>query len=200
VNLALLALIRRTTSGVEPPSGSVYFGGTPPLGVQPYENSQRAHFHRTSADDLEAQNTSVVDCRSICAPYHPACSDQTSQALFRGTADKTSLALGFVGRLRHGRVDRLLRQIKIAFASPVPADLVILTVFGHCPYSATRTAVGACYRSECIGGCGKAIPPTAPVRCARDRSAGAQYSGGCPSGRVFHRRCTHNHWSGYFRT
>jgi hypothetical protein len=113
--------------------------------MQPDENSQRAQFYRTGRDEIEAKNTAEMYCRSICAPYHSPGSDQASQTLFRGNAEKRFLALAFLDRLSYGRVHRLLRQVKIAFATAVPADIVNLRVFFHSVYNVTKTVFSARY-------------------------------------------------------
>ncbi len=152
---------------------SVYFRGPTPLGMQPDKDSQRADFYRTSRNQLQAQNTSIVDGRRVCAPYHPAGSDQASQALFRGDAEQMSpAALGFLGRLRHCRIHRLLGHIKIAFAPPVPASILDLMIFGHFTYSDMRRVLthvtevcvecGPAFRGElCTFNTAAAAPPVA---------------------------------------
>jgi hypothetical protein len=176
---------------------SAHFHGAAPLGVQPDENSQRGNFHRSLTNKIEAPDTREVLGRHIDPPYYPARGDQTSEALFRGNADKSrppALALRSLGGLGHGRIYRLLRQVKIGFASAIPAHISGLMIFGHCKHNDTRVSWAHVTEVWCNGLVGypfllgfKVIQPF-------------QYSGGCPSGRVFHRRCTHSHWSGYFRT
>jgi hypothetical protein len=122
-----------------------YFRGAPPFGVQPDEDSQGADFDRSRRDKVDAQDSGEMYGRSVGPPYHSASSDQASQPLFRGNAEKRSLVLGFMGRLRHRRVHRLLRDIKIAFAAAVPADILNLREFFHSAYSATKKAFGARY-------------------------------------------------------
>src|SRR5580658_7504168 len=104
--------------------GLAYFGGAPPFGVQPDEDSQGADFDRSRRDQVDAQDSGEMYGRTVCPPYHSASSDQASQPLFRSNAEKRTLVLGFVGRLGHRSVHRLLRNIKIAFAAAVPADIL----------------------------------------------------------------------------
>ncbi len=175
--------------------GSTHLRGAAPLGVQPNENSQRGNFDRSLANKIEAQDTREVLGRHIGSPNYASRGDQASDALFGGNAEERSpLVLGLAGGLGHGRVYWLLRQVKIGFASAVPAHISGLMIFGHCTHNDTRVSSPHVTEVWCNGLVGylsilgfKVIQPF-------------QYSGGCPSGRVFHRRCTHSHWSGYLRT
>jgi hypothetical protein len=56
-----------------------------------------------------------------------------------------------------------------------------LMICGHCTHSDMRTVL-----THVTEVCEYWL-------CLRRRAVHVQYSGGCPSGRVFHRRCTHNH-------
>src|SRR5579864_7952030 len=125
---------------------SVHFGGTAPLGVEPDENAEGAYFYGARPNHVEIDDAAVMDCRNVCAPYQPARSDQTAQAHFgRDGNERPGLAFSFTARLRHRRIDRLLRQVEIALPAPIPAHIVSLLIFRHCRYSAMRTALGARY-------------------------------------------------------
>ena len=114
--------------------------------------------------------------------------------LFRGDAEKRFVALAFLARLSHGRVDWLLRHVKIAFAAAVPVDLINLRVIFHSTHNVTKMVFVQVTEVYVLAG------PSILFSNRFEINLRVQYSGGCPSGRVFHRRCTHNHWSGYFRT
>src|SRR5579864_1429859 len=86
--------------------------------------------------------------RHICAPNQSPGSDQASKTLFRGNAEKGLTTLALLGRLcRDGRVDWLLRQVKIALAAAIPIDLINLRVIFHSPYNVMKKVFSAGYRS-----------------------------------------------------
>jgi hypothetical protein len=60
-------------------------------------------------------------------------------------------ALAFLSGLSHRRIDRLLRNVKIAFAAAVPVDLVNLRVIFHSPYNVMKMVFSAGYRSASSG-------------------------------------------------
>ena len=90
-------------------------------------------------------------CRHVCAPYHSTGSDQASKTLFCGYAEEWALwPLRFYSRLRHRRIHRLLGHIQIAFAAPVPARIISLSVyFATAAYSVMKMHFSADYRREC---------------------------------------------------
>lgn len=127
-----------------PSADSACVHGAPPLCVQPDEDPQRAQLDWPRRKYLEAPKTGVVYGRSVCRPYHPGCSDRTSDVLFPGNAESMSLATSLVGGLGDGRVRRLLRQVKIAVTSLVPVAVVALREFGH-SLQCHETRCHACY-------------------------------------------------------
>ena len=126
-------------------------GGTPPFRVQPDQNSQGTNLQGTGRKNLHLPQTGIIDCRYIGRPNRSPRGEQASEALFRRNAERISPATGLTSRLSDGRVYRRSRQIEIAFASSVPVYELVLIVFSHSFYSATKEAARACYNRNLNG-------------------------------------------------
>src|SRR5579864_7668058 len=87
--------------------------------------------------------------RHVDTPDHSTSSDQASNILLCRDAEERTLVLCLSCRLRYRRVYRLLGHVQIGFAAPIPAGIMILTVFFHSAYIVMKMNCSGDYRREC---------------------------------------------------
>src|ERR1700689_3187437 len=94
--------------------------------MQPAQDAKSTHFHRARWHDLHAPETVVVHGGNVDRPNGAASSDQAPQHFLPANAVEIVNRRAFLlGGLRNGDYrDVLVRGFNVAFAAPIPIDVV----------------------------------------------------------------------------